>query len=499
MTGALKIIRFVVLGGLAAGILAACSIGGDDEDPTQTPVVITATPSLTSDSAESDDSDEPTATAAPTNTPPATTPTAEPTATPEPTSTPRPTAILAPTATRAPIVTATSPPTPSPTPGASGGLEIPADLLTILPVEADLPAGMVLVEEGDADIEIVASDFPDVDARQQQLVDWGFQRAAFREFEFPDDQIVDQASQPIGFISRAVLFGSPDAARAEMNSFTDVIVLADPDVATEEIAVAPIGDAHRAVRAAFTDDEGTGFSIAFLGVTAGPISFQFISAGGAQYDPMPDAIAAAEASLGYLGYAPNPTLGAVLLETDFSTWPTGELESGVLSFGEDGYYHVLVDQGSGSFVSAYSTDHEPFTDIAVSVDMRVVSGDPTAQGCVLTRVDQVNQQFDYALCVDANGNVEVLFEQFDADGNYSVEPLLPGGIVTVPPPVEWTTLTIITHGDEFWFLIDGELIDSVQHTGPPEGAVGVIVNHYVEAPEVPAEFVFTNLVVQAVE
>ena len=358
---------------------------------------------------------------------------------------------------------------------------------------------MVVVDEGEADIDLVASDFPDEDARRQQLLDWGFQRAVFRDFQIPDDHIVDQASQPVGFISRAALLGSPEAAQTEMNSFTDEIVLPDPDVSSEEVEIDPIGDSHRAIRATLLDGDGTSFNLVFLGVAAGPISFQFITASGAQYDPLPDAIAAAEASLGYLGYSPTPTLGAVLLETDFSSWPIDEFDSGVLSFGDDGFYHVLVDQGGGSFVSAHSVDHDPYTDFAVSVDTRIVSGDATAQGCVLARLDMVNQEFDYALCISADGEVEVLYEEFDPQGNYSSEPLLPGGTVSVPPPVDWTTLTIIARGEEFWFLIDGNVIHTARHTGPPEGAVGVIVNHFAEAPQAPAEFVFTNLIVQAVE
>ncbi len=195
----------------------------------------------------------------------------------------------------------------------------------------------------------------------------------------------------------------------------------------------------------------------------------------------------------------SPLIGEVLLETDFSTWVIEDLESGMLTFGDDGFYHVLVNQGDGSYISAYSTDHEPFTDIAVSVEMRMISGNPASQGCVQTRVDQLEQLYDYALCVDGNGDVEALYETFDPQGNYTFEPLIPDGSVTVAPPSEWTTLAIVVRGEEFWFLINGVLIDSVRHAGPPGGAVGVLVNNYGTEGDAPAEFVFTNLVVQAVE
>ena len=496
-----RLTRVCLLGLLATGLLSACSVGDDDPESTQTPIIITATPTPpAADEAEPTSTPATTATLAALATPAATT---EPTSTAEPSPTPRPTQPSQPTATTpprtAPTPTATLPSTDG---GSSGGLEIPSDLLAILPAVEDAPAGMIVVDEGAADIALVASDFEDEAARQQQLQDWGFQAAVFRELELPEDQIVDQASQPIGLITRVVLLGSPEAAQAEMHSFVDEIVLADPEVSATEVAIDPIGDAHRAVTATVDDGEGGSFNVAYLGVAAGPLSMQFIAGSGAQYDPLPDTIAAAQTTLGYLGYVAVPARGEVLLETNFSNWPVSELESGQLYMGEDGFYHVLVDQGGGSFVSAYSTDHEPYTDVAVSVALHMQSGDPTSQGCVMTRVDQLEQLYDYALCVDGNGNVEALYEQFDADGNYTFEPLLPEGITVAPPGPEgtpWTTLTIISRGEEFWFLIDGQLLGTATHTGPPGGSVGVLVNHYAESPTAPAEFAFTNLVVHALE
>ena len=485
--------RFFFAFVMIAAIFSACISGDDDDEPTSTPIVITATPSNSGDS-------DPTSTVAATATIPelpTTTPTEEPSPTPPPSPTPLP---PPPTATRAPLVLPTATPIPTPPPVNTGGLNIPDDLLAILPATEDLPAGLVFVDERQVDIADLTVEFDDPAAREQQLRDWGYQRAVEREWELPDDQIVDPASQLIAVLTRAVELGSPEAAQAEMNSFVDQIILPDPDVTVEELQIDPVGDDHRAILATLRSEDGESANIAALMVAAGPLSMQFLAAGGELYDPMPDVIAAANATLGYLGFtAGTPALGEVLLESDFSSWVTGDLDSGAITFGDDGLYHIRVDDGNGAFISAYSTDHDPYTDVAVSVDLRIISGDPTAQGCVLTRVDQVNQQFDYALCVDANGNVEALYEQFDAEGNYSLEPLLPGGIVRIDPPVEWTRLTIIARGDEFWFVVDGELIHTERHVGPTGGAAGVIVNHFVETPATPAEFVFTNLVVQAVQ
>lgn len=492
--------RFLVLFVFAAGIVAGCGGGNDDDEPTQTPIIVTATPAA-DESGEG--GSEPTATIAATLAPPS-----QPTSTPAPSiepsvtssPTPRETAVTGPTPTQPSInmPTATAAPSPTPGDGSSGGIVIPDDLLTLLPSVDDAPPGMVLVSEGPADVARVATDFEDEAARQQQLIDWGFQSAAERELEFPEDQIVDQSSQPIGFISRVILLGSPEAAQAEMNSFTDEIVLGDPDVAAEEVQIDPLGDAHRAAVASTGEGEDA-LNVAFLGVAAGPLSFQFIAGGGGQYDPMPDAISAAQITLERLGYSGGPVIGEVVFETDFSNWIENELDSGQLYFGDDGFYHVYVDQGGGQFISAYSTDHEPFTDFAVSVDMLMISGAPAAEGCVQARVDSISQTYDYTLCIDGAGNVEALYEEFGSDGSYNPTPLIPGGTVTVAPPTEWTTLSIVARGEEFWFLINGQLIDSVSHTGPPGGAVGVLVNNYGAEGDPPAEFVFTNLVVQAVE
>lgn len=196
---------------------------------------------------------------------------------------------------------------------------------------------------------------------------------------------------------------------------------------------------------------------------------------------------------------PSPALSEVLLQTDFSSWPSQEFEFGSLAYGDDDLYHVTVTEGGGTYVSAYSIDHEPFTDAAISVDVRMVAGDPSTAGCVLARVDQISHLYDYALCVDGNGNIEALYEQFDAEGNYSSEVLLPAGQVAVPPPTEWLTLTIISRGEEFWFLANNELLGTAAHSGPTGGSAGVIVNHFIDPPQTPAEFVFTNLVVQALQ
>jgi hypothetical protein len=480
-------VRFVLLGAIAFGILAGCIPGESDDAPSPTPIVIvpTATPTL-----ESTPTDEPTATIPATSTPtPQPSPTSAPTATAQPTLVPRP--------TRTPIDITI--PTPVPDETSTGGLEIPADLLEIMPQPEDGPPGLVLFEEGQASLELVAADAADSAARAQQLTEWGFQDAAFRELRLADDQITDPDSQLLTIISYVVLLGSPETAQLEMQTHRDEIVMADPEISMTTVEIEPLGEQSSAAFGSALSEEGNEFQLAVVWVTAGPLSLRFVAASGPQYDPIPDLVQVAQATLAKLGFSGVPGFGEVVFETDFSNWPTQEFDFGSLAYGDDGLYHVIVTDGGGSYVSAYSIDHEPFTDVAVSVDLRMVAGDPSTTGCVMTRIDQVSQLYDYALCIDGNGNIEVLYEAWDSEGNYTSEAILPAGQVAVAPPTEWLTLTIVARGEEFWFLANGELVGTATHTGPPGGSAGVIVNHFIDPPETPAEFTFTNLVVQALE
>ncbi len=483
-----RIMRVLLIGTLTIGILSACIIGEDDEQPTQTPIVIVPT------TAEPDTASVATAT---TVTPP--TPTSEPTATTtavlRPSPTVRPTQPVAPTATR-PRITV---PTPTPQAVSSDRVQIPSDPLLILPQAEYAPVGMEVVDEGPIDLDWASSDARDREARADLLTTWGFQGGAFREFQTLDEALIDPSSQMTGMITGALIMGSPDDALLEMNTYLDEIILLHPERNAVEVAVDPLGDASRAALGEAVDADGNSFRFGVLLVAAGEVSLKFLAVAGEQYDPFPELIRMAQISLDNLRYSGTPPLGKILLETDFSNWIDGEYGEGEIFYGDDDLYHIRVDQGDGAWVYAYSLDHEPFGDVAVSVDLLLVSGDPSSSGCVLSRVDQVAQAYDYALCIDGYGNIEALYEEFDSEGSYTFEPLIPTGTVAVEAPAGWTTLTIIARGEEFWFLVNGVLVATARHVGPPAGSAGIIVNHFAEAPTEPAEYVFTNMVVQAVE
>lgn len=488
----MNLIRYVMLVALIAALLAACG-GDEDEEPTQTPIIIVATNPPTPTSEDDEGDARATEEAEQSNPTPTEEPAASPTAGASPT--PLPTQPPRPLPTR-PSITL---PTPLPAEPVTDRVQLPDDPLLILPQAELAPPGMVLAEEGQVSLDFAAGDATDRDARAQQLIDWGFQGGAYRDIETPADQLTDPPNQLLLVSSMALVLGSPEGAQAEMHSYMDEILLPDAEIGLQEISVEPLGDAARAGTSTLTGNDGEQYNIGALLVSAGPVSLKYLGFSGINFDPMPTLIQAARISLDNLRYASQPALGEVLLETDFSNWFTGPQETGELFIGEDGFYHLRVDRGGGSFVGAYATGVEPFGDVAVSVDLVMISGDPSSTGCVVTRLDEVGQTYNYALCVDGNGGVEALYEVFDAEGNYSNEELLPYGTVTVAPPTEWTTLTIIARGQDFWFLVNGQLVGTAQHAGPPAGTVGVMVNHYVSEPQTPAEFMFGSLTVHSLQ
>ena len=123
--------RYAILAGILVVVLAACLPGDDDEEPTQTPIIVTATQ------------------------PPA----ADPTNTVAPTATDEPTATEEPTATATIAATATTPPPPP----------------TSAPATATLPSNQPTATQpaagGDGDIQLVQSGFGQVAAGEE--VGWG--------------------------------------------------------------------------------------------------------------------------------------------------------------------------------------------------------------------------------------------------------------------------------------------------------------------------------------
>jgi hypothetical protein len=128
-------------------------------------------------------------------------------------------------------------------------------------------------------------------------------------------------------------------------------------------------------------------------------------------------------------------------------------------------------------------------------DVRLVT-EPTAdaRACLMVRIeeDDPNEPY-YFFCMHGDGTSEAAFQR--ADGEMDV--LLPRASRDAgSDPNQWITLSIIARGDDFWFLINDQLVGTANHSGTSEGAVGVGVE--VESDDV-TQFEFRNFVIRALE
>jgi hypothetical protein len=135
------------------------------------------------------------------------------------------------------------------------------------------------------------------------------------------------------------------------------------------------------------------------------------------------------------------------------------------------------------------------SDAQWETDVRLVTEPPgDARACLMVRIeeDDLNEAF-YLFCMHGNGTSEAAFQR--ADGEMDV--LLPRASRDAgSDPNQWTTLSIIARGDDFWFLINDQLVGTAHHSRTSEGAVGVSVE--VESDDV-TQFEFRDFVIRALE
>ncbi len=185
-----------------------------------------------------------------------------------------------------------------------------------------------------------------------------------------------------------------------------------------------------------------------------------------------------------------PPSGELLYESPLSDWETGVVDDGEY-FVENGTYHLRTNP-DGFLMNWLETGNDPFTDIRVSIDLRLVSQQTSdgALACLMTRLDPIDLSHDYAFCLTADGYTGAVYEQFNPE---YYEELLP---IDIRPgasnPNEWVRLSIISRGYAFWFLINDELVGTASHVGPPGGYVGFYV---FGSQSGSTEFEFTNLAV----
>jgi hypothetical protein len=490
MGGRSSVFRISMSAILLVLLIAACA--GDGDDPTAT--VPPPTPTATT---------EPT----PTQLPPTSTPEPTATSTQAPTAT---TQVLRPTPTIFKIVTPTPTLSLEPTPG-SGGVVVPEDLLLLLPVTSELPEGMEVTFDQQVGPDQIANDLSDPAAYQELLTSLGFQNGAMRDFEIPDGAAADPNNQLLGLFTSVVLFGSNDAAAADVVYYVEDFRVNQPQFGLADVPIDPLGDLSLASYGTAQTDDGNTFAVTSLVFQAGPLSVRYTAISGTGFDALPLLVQLGQVTLLQVewGGAPDPeatptsgsgeivppALGDELFYSDLTNFATSTLESGT-TFIADNEYHVQVVGVPGSYINVYTNEGVTYTDFAVSVDLRLVADAPAALGCVLARLDQVSGLYDYALCFDGAGNITAMYEQVDSEGQYSSENLLAEPFTLAGSPFDWHTLTIFAQGSNLWFAVDGDVFATTTHVGPPGGDAGFSVINYGETT---AEFAFSNLTIYGLQ
>lgn len=461
--------------------LSACLPGDDSgDDPTATPQP-TATIAA------------PTATAAPTNTAPPPSPTATATTPPAPPT--RPPDVVVTREIVRPTETPFIEQDPTPTQGASNddGLFLPDDLLLILPVAEDFPEGWAITEEGPIDPEAIAAEYADPESQTTELVGLGWQRAVYRGYELGDEFITDLNTQLSAVYTSAVVFGDATGASAAMWDDVDNNLVQQTQQELAEAPMSPIGEQSYAAVGPLTLDDGSQAQVSVVWVQAGPLWIRVLAAGGQQYDVVGGASLVAETILAYTGFLGGPQIGEELYVSTMEDWEAAQLDFGS-TFVQDAAYHVQVTGADGANIFANTLD--VYGDVSAQVDLLGVLADPDGfEGCLMVRyAAEAASNERYSLCLNAAGAVNAYYEGYDAEGAFQSENLLAADVAL--DPFVWNQLQIVVRGSELYFFANGTLLGTAEHTGPTDGAVGVIVYNYGTSP---AEFAFTNLTIYAVQ
>jgi hypothetical protein len=196
-----------------------------------------------------------------------------------------------------------------------------------------------------------------------------------------------------------------------------------------------------------------------------------------------------------------PVGGELLYASSLADWQPFSTAVGS-GFVVDDTYHLRNTSAEGAYLW-YRTDASlgvgEFGDADIAVDVRLVTGGPNAYGCVLARATPESEApaltRAYSLCLDGFGALSVLFETWAADGSYAHVWLVEYvGSPDTRAPGEWNRLQIVARGQQFWFLVNGDLIGVAAHAGPISGSAGILVSNYEASA---AEFAFQDLEIRA--
>lgn len=192
---------------------------------------------------------------------------------------------------------------------------------------------------------------------------------------------------------------------------------------------------------------------------------------------------------------PPPAEGAVIYESPMTDWATGTLAEGEV-YVADGEYRIRVTQPDAII---WATLDLNLADFSFQFDTRVL--DPNAgqqEACLTFRWDNSGGVTrDYAFCINQNAEVYAFYEQWDSQGAYEVEGMVPTSAhPAVRPATEWNTLKVIAQGNQFWFIVNGQPVAHATHDALSVGDVGAATYNYTASPA--AEWAYRNAVARAV-
>jgi len=189
-----------------------------------------------------------------------------------------------------------------------------------------------------------------------------------------------------------------------------------------------------------------------------------------------------------------PAIGDTLLATSLQDWAVYEGTAWV----DDALQITVEPQGnpddgynSGRYI--YTTDSDypgVFGDVIAGVDVRAVeptpsSGPFTSSGCLLFRVEEAEDddpawpEHRYAFCKDNTGRVRVWYLSSNPNEGFQVL-VSPMAVAADVTGETWNRLEVATRDATLWFLLDGNIVATIEHENLVAGEVGVEVSNYTD-------------------
>lgn len=167
-----------------------------------------------------------------------------------------------------------------------------------------------------------------------------------------------------------------------------------------------------------------------------------------------------------------PEVGEPIGGTDFSDVGPTDSPSGATGASTENSYIVTLPPASslGLFFEVEPNDY------AVAVETRVTAASELTLSCIIFRVNATGE-YDYCLVADATGIIGLVVLYLTVT---SAETLAEATFEAPLPLGEWHLLAAIAQGSEMWLIFDDAVVGSLEHSGAPDGDVGVAAYNLAE-------------------